>query len=1105
MNLEEIIRQITTNSITTLDLSNNQIGDTEVKELAEALKDNKSITTLDLSNNHIGDTGAKYLLESLKINKFITVINLVGNEIGEAEAKNIAETLKINRDHTEEVKQEGEELKQQQEAATTEEVKQEGEELKQQQEAATTEEVKQEGEELKQQQETVTTEEVKQEGEELKQQQEAATTEEVKQEGEELKQQQETVTTEEVKQEGEELKQQQEAATTEEVKQEGEELKQQQEAATTEEVKQEGEELKQQQEAATTEEVKQEVLAQQIAEQVGQQESEELEQQAKLKEQEEDTAVKEAARLKAIEEAKEYTPNILVVKSFEVADGNKKPDNDDKTTRPVSSLIREWNKIGDAGVKVLAEPSQINKDFAEKGKQEAKKLKQQQEVVAAEKARQDTITQQITKQARQQESEKLKKQANFRDQEKTEKETTKLKYIKEAKVSKYIQNMFKTADRDNHKAAKKNNQFDRDDHTTIKQVSELIRDGNDCLQERTTVGILLVGNTGAGKSTLAHLLGGKDLKAIRDINGGKLLIDAVHPSKDIIIGHKLASETKIPNKCLDLTKGITIWDCPGFNDTDPVQEIANSFYIKRLFETTEQLKLVLVIPASVFDSCNKRGNDFLETLHNFVKSFRNIEDIYDSISLVFTHVDNGINIQNIQYYMSAAFQNNNTLQEFPRAKKQCKDLIDKLKKAGSIHLFHKPVDEGEVVTHNLLKAIDSFSRYSEVKGDMVNITISKKAMECSAHLFATASSNFSNLLEVIVNAIADATNCLNINPHNLFSEKYHLVKDWVPSSIHYNNRLTKHNKDEYFSELDLLSKLQKALDCAQIVSIPKAIEILQGAVEVFAEYAEPGNVQLQHHIQEYGYCLQQQYEYMKFFAKVCDKELPDHVNIAESITTCYATVTENLEKQVSNLKIDEDKLDQNYYHKAVKYLENYQDSPACKNLKAIAYSRLASIAEKNGENLALCYYVKAIETNSNLHPEIYNKMGQLFFNKGEYGKAIECYKVANSAYKIQVCFKEWLKQDQENPDIMIKYAEYLDSICLPDHAYKYYFRAFSLSEDNNFKNGALEKSKTDATTQRQEFITKVQQQPNHCNYDLVNEEFTNNLLGVAESTSDSCC
>ncbi|MDD9334877.1 MAG: hypothetical protein PV347_02365 [Rickettsiaceae bacterium] len=593
-----------------------------------------------------------------------------------------------------------------------------------------------------------------------------------------------------------------------------------------------------------------------------------------------------------------------------------------KFNQYITTLYFQHNQIGDAGAKSLAECLKDNKSITtldlggnQIGDVIAKEIETELQI---NKARQ--------------EAERLEQEAKLKEQEEAKaiEEAAKLKAIEDAKMKEYIPEiqvvkLFEVADGDN--------QFDNDDQATIKQVSSLIRDGNDRLQEHGKKGILLLGDTGAGKSTLAHVFTGRKLQAIKNGVTNEMVIDAMQPLDDIVIGHKLASETKIPNKCL--FKDLTIWDCPGFNDTDPVQEIANNFYIKRLFETTNQLKFVLVVDES--DLRSKRGSIFLETLYNFIKSFKDIEFIEGSISLVVTHVSPNKNIQNIKESIDAILRDNQILNGIPGAKEKCKALINKLKEDCSIHLFYEPSEEGELVVPDLLAAIDTSSKYSDAKGDMVNITISKKAQECSSHLLNTASNNFNQLLEVMVKAIGNATKCSNVNPLNAFSENYHLVKDWIPSSIHYNNLLPRHNKDEYFSELDLLSKLQKILNCKQMGSILDAIIILQQALEIFAEYAEPGNVQLQHQIQGYGYCLQQQYEYVKFFANVCKKvdELPDHTKFAELITACHAKVTENLEYQVSSLHIDEDKLDQVYYHKAIKYLEDYQDSPACKNLKAM--------------------------------------------------------------------------------------------------------------------------------------------------------------------------
>ncbi|WP_375318673.1 hypothetical protein [Candidatus Tisiphia endosymbiont of Oplodontha viridula] len=76
---QTIIQQIINNSITTLTLYNNQIGDAGAKSLAECLKDNNSITILYLYNNQIGDAEAKSLAECLKDNKSITQVTINNN------------------------------------------------------------------------------------------------------------------------------------------------------------------------------------------------------------------------------------------------------------------------------------------------------------------------------------------------------------------------------------------------------------------------------------------------------------------------------------------------------------------------------------------------------------------------------------------------------------------------------------------------------------------------------------------------------------------------------------------------------------------------------------------------------------------------------------------------------------------------------------------------------------------------------------------------------------------------------------------------------------------------------------------------------------------
>lgn len=175
-------------------------------------------------------------------------------------------------------------------------------------------------------------------------------------------------------------------------------------------------------------------------------------------------------------------------------------------------------------------------------------------------------------------------------------------------------------------------------HKILHDVIELVKEGNDKIQQIVEEGILLMGKTGSGKSTLATIMAGRALQAIVDDEEGRLIVDALTPLDDIIISNSKVAETKIPNKCN--AKDVVIWDCPGFHDNRGIaQEIANGFYIKRLLETTQKVKFVLVVPESALDS--NRGVDFIDTINQLIKSFTDVTIIDGCISLVVTGVSQG--------------------------------------------------------------------------------------------------------------------------------------------------------------------------------------------------------------------------------------------------------------------------------------------------------------------------------------------------------------------------------------------------------------------------------------------------------------------------------
>jgi hypothetical protein len=97
-----------------------------------------------------------------------------------------------------------------------------------------------------------------------------------------------------------------------------------------------------------------------------------------------------------------------------------------------------------------------------------------------------------------------------------------------------------------------------------------------------------------------------------------LVLKAVSPLNNIEIAEGCQSKTIRPNKWIDLD-GDVYYDCPGFNDTRGVeQDIVNGFYIKRIFETAENVKILIVISENTIQGRAEKFIGVLKKLENLL-------------------------------------------------------------------------------------------------------------------------------------------------------------------------------------------------------------------------------------------------------------------------------------------------------------------------------------------------------------------------------------------------------------------------------------------------------------------------------------------------------
>lgn len=151
--------------------------------------------------------------------------------------------------------------------------------------------------------------------------------------------------------------------------------------------------------------------------------------------------------------------------------------------------------------------------------------------------------------------------------------------------------------------------------------------------------VLMLGNTGAGKSTLTSFLTGAELESIETLKDSG---EFVFVDKNDLISRKSTtiSKTVVPNLMIDKESGLTFYDCPGFSDSrGVVNDISVSYLIKKLINRAEAVKLVFAVSFSSVRNGGDRRN-FLELLNHATNFVKDIQNYKNGIALIVTKVDN---------------------------------------------------------------------------------------------------------------------------------------------------------------------------------------------------------------------------------------------------------------------------------------------------------------------------------------------------------------------------------------------------------------------------------------------------------------------------------
>ncbi|XP_065208956.1 uncharacterized protein LOC135837566 [Planococcus citri] len=237
----------------------------------------------------------------------------------------------------------------------------------------------------------------------------------------------------------------------------------------------------------------------------------------------------------------------------------------------------------------------------------------------------------------------------------------------------------------------------------VRNVFELLAEGEAklCNQRLVRDVVLVLGNTGAGKSVFTRAIAGYDT-ALKSIEEG-VYYTIKNPYNENDGKSFVTSSTIFPDQVQDNSTGIVYYDFPGFQDTRGMaHDITTTYFIKKIVDSAERVKLLLLVNHSSLTIAGTR-DDFTTLLSHIIKFVTNIEKYQDGIALIATKVqlpfksDDQI-ISAIAKFIETVKQNLQEQVDNPKAFNMIKLLNILLQQDGNMYskiaIFRTPETEG---------------------------------------------------------------------------------------------------------------------------------------------------------------------------------------------------------------------------------------------------------------------------------------------------------------------------------------------------------------------------------------------------------------------------
>lgn len=177
----------------------------------------------------------------------------------------------------------------------------------------------------------------------------------------------------------------------------------------------------------------------------------------------------------------------------------------------------------------------------------------------------------------------------------------------------------------------------------IGRISQVSHYWNEIAKSVRKHSIIVIGDSGAGISTFAHLLAGINLNAVES-KYGTLALEAERKLFGIEIGGGFKSITEEPCKVLDSKHQRIIWDCPGFYSTGGLdKDFKNALSIHKLL--TGSIKVIMLLSHGSFNC--EYGISVMKTFSKVTEIFSHQTQLQQCLYFVCSKIPDGLNTRDL--------------------------------------------------------------------------------------------------------------------------------------------------------------------------------------------------------------------------------------------------------------------------------------------------------------------------------------------------------------------------------------------------------------------------------------------------------------------------